>query len=96
MARVVFTQSLQRHLDCPPVECGGETVREALEQAFATNPRVRGYVLDDQGNLRRHMIVFVNGVQVQDRVRLGDPLSPGAEIYVMQALSGGKCPGGRT
>jgi hypothetical protein len=60
-----------------------------LGHAFATNPAARGYVLDDQGDLRHHMVVFVNGEQVQDRVGLSDPVPNGGEVYVMQALSGG-------
>jgi hypothetical protein len=89
MPRVVFTPNLQRHVTCPAVEVPGSTVREALDAAFAGNPRARGYVLDDQGSLRKHMLVFVNGEQVQDRAGLSDAVPPGAEVFVLQALSGG-------
>lgn len=89
MARVVFTANLQRHVPCPPVTVPGSTVGEALMQVFAANERLRGYVVDERGALRRHMIVFVDGEQVVDRLRLSDPVSPDGEIYVMQALSGG-------
>ena len=57
--------------------------------AFAKNPRLRGYVLDDQGALRRHVIVFVGGEAVVDRVRLSDAAPADSEIAVLQALSGG-------
>jgi len=56
---------------------------------FASRPALRGYVLDDQGALRRHVAVYVNGQAVRDRVRLTDPVGPRDEIYVFQALSGG-------
>ena len=46
-------------------------------------------VLDEQGILRKHVVVFVNGEQVVDRVDLSDPVPEGAEVRVMQALSGG-------
>jgi hypothetical protein len=55
MARVSFTPNLQRHVACPPCEAPGGTVREVLERAFATNPRARDYVLDDQGAVPRHI-----------------------------------------
>ncbi|MGU1586179.1 MoaD/ThiS family protein, partial [Pseudomonas aeruginosa] len=55
----------------------------------AREPRLRGYLLDDQGSLRRHVARFVDGVQVRDRRGLGDPLQDDSEIYVVQALSGG-------
>ncbi len=89
MVRVVFTPALQRHIACPPAEVAGATVREALEAAFAGNARARAYVLDDQAGLRRHMVVFVNGTRICDRVHLSDRVPENAEIYVLQALSGG-------
>jgi sulfur-carrier protein len=89
MARVVFTPNLQRHVACPPTEAAGCTVREVLEAVFARNPQARGYVLDDQAALRRHMAIFIDGEPLRDRARLTDPVRDSSEIYVMQALSGG-------
>ena len=64
-------------------------MRAALEAYFARHAGVRGYVLDEQGALRRHVVVFVGDEQARDRIGLGDEVSDGSEIYVMQALSGG-------
>lgn len=89
MPIVRFTQNIQRHIALPPGEVNAATVRDALEAVFATHPSSRSYVLDDQGHLRKHMIVFINGETVRDREKLSDPVAADAEIYVMQALSGG-------
>ena len=89
MADVAFTPNLQRHVECPRREAAGSTVREVLDSVFADNPRLRGYVVDERGALRKHMIVFIDGRQIVDRERLSDPVEPRSEIYVMQALSGG-------
>ena len=89
MTKVVFTANLQRHVPCPPTEVQARTVQEALEKVFAATPRLRGYVVDERGGLRKHMTVFVDGEQVKDRARLSDPVGADAEVYVMQALSGG-------
>ena len=89
MARLAFTANLQRHVACPPVEVAGATVREVLEAAFSDNPRARGYVLDEHGALRHHMVIFVDGVAVSDRRTLSDAVDASSELYVMQALSGG-------
>ena len=86
---MVFTANLQRHVACPPTEVPGATVREALEAVFAGNPALRSYVLDDQGQVRKHMSIFVDGEQLHDRQRQSDVVSPDGEIYVLQALSGG-------
>ena len=89
MPTITFTANIQRHVNCPPATVGGETVSEALEAVFQGNPRARGYVLDEQGAVRPHMVVFVDGRQVKDRQHLSDPVTSNAEIYVAQALSGG-------
>ncbi|MCZ6652054.1 MAG: MoaD/ThiS family protein [Planctomycetota bacterium] len=89
MASVAFTENIQRHVRCPAFEVGGGTVREVLESVFVDNERVRGYILDDQGGLRRHMIIFIDGRAIRDRENLTDPVPDTAEVFVMQALSGG-------
>jgi sulfur carrier protein ThiS len=88
VVRVTIGSALQRHVPCPPVLVEAGTVREALEQVFAREPRLRGYLLDDQGVLRKQMAVFVNGYAVRDRQRLADPVTEG-DVSVIQALSGG-------
>jgi len=89
MPRVSFTPNLRRHLDCPAMEAPGATLRAVLEHVFAGNPRLRGYLLDEHGRLRRHVTIFVNGAPVADRAGLADPVAEGDEIFVFQALSGG-------
>lgn len=89
MAKVTFTQNIQRHVACPPADAPGRTVREVLDHVFADNPRARHYVLDDQHALRRHMIIFVDGEAIRDRVGLSDIVDDISSIYVFQALSGG-------
>ena len=87
MPRVTIASALQRHVPQPPTTVAAATVREALEAVFADNPRLRGYVLGDQGDLRHHVAVFVDGRSVTDSRRLADPVAPGARIDV---INGGR------
>jgi hypothetical protein len=87
MAEVKFAQNLQRHLSAPSDKVQGSTVGEALQAVVARNPRLRGYLLDDRGQLRKQIVVFINGALIEDRLRLTDPIEPASELYVMQALS---------
>ena len=89
MAYVEFTSQLQRFVDTPKLDCDARTLGEALILAFDHNPRLRGYILDDQGHLRTHVAVFIDGHRVRDRSELSDPLSAQSKVYVLQALSGG-------
>jgi sulfur-carrier protein len=89
MPRVTFTENLRRHLAAPPVNVAGSTVREALDAVFADNGQLRGYILDDQSRLRKHVTIFLNGAMIRDRHDLSDPVAAEQEVFVFQALSGG-------
>jgi hypothetical protein len=89
LAKVAFTQNIQRHVTCREAEAAGGSVREVLDNLFAGNPRARAYVLDDQAALRKHMTIFIDGQMIRDRVHLSDPVGEASNVYVFQALSGG-------
>jgi molybdopterin synthase sulfur carrier subunit len=65
------------------------TVAEVFAMLAREYPGIRQRVLDDQGNLRRHVNVFVDG----ENVRYGDGLAarvgPDSEVSILPALSGG-------
>lgn len=86
MPHVVFTSHLQRFVSCPEHDVEGGTVQAALQPIFESNPRLRDYILDDQGGLRKHVIVFIDGRRTRE---LKDPVRTESVIHVLQALSGG-------
>ena len=90
MPRVQFTRHLNRFfpgLSSVEVEAG--TVAEVVRALERLYPGLASYLVEDQGALRRHVNIFVEGVLIQDRIGLSDPLSPDSEVDIMQALSGG-------
>jgi molybdopterin synthase sulfur carrier subunit len=89
MPKVTFTCALQRFLPAPSSQVEGATVADALAAVFGSHPLLRGYVLDDQGALRRHVVIYLQGRRVSERAKLTDPVGPCDEIFVFQALSGG-------
>jgi molybdopterin synthase sulfur carrier subunit len=89
VARIHFTQNLTRHTECPAATIEAGTVAELLERYFQTWPGVRDYVLDNQGEVRHHVKVLVDGINIKDRRKLTDILKSSTEVYVFQALSGG-------
>ena len=89
MAKVAFTQNIQRHVACRETVVSGSSVREVLDKLFTDIPRARTYVLDDQAALRRHMSIFIDGELIRDRVHLSDAVTETSDIYIFQALSGG-------
>lgn len=97
MPIVVVAPSLTRWLTPTPTsgtgersfEVAGATVREVLESLFARYPVLRGYVTDERGALRHHVVAFVDGVAVRDKATLAEPVPAGGEVHIFQALSGG-------
>eukprot|EP01030_Chromulinospumella_sphaerica_P018443 gene18443-18307_t len=74
MAQLIFTQQLARFLPVPQVSSTAADLRTALEQAFAGQPRLRSYVLDEQGHLRANVVIFIDGQRTRERQRLDDAL----------------------
>ena len=89
MAQIHFTTWLRQHVPDGPRQAGGETVADALAAVFTELPHVRGYVLDEQGRLRKHVCIFADGVRLPREAALSHPIRPDSELHVMQALSGG-------
>ena len=90
MPTVAFTPNLQRHLDCPDVSVAANTVADALEAVFRDYPRLRGYVLDEQGRLRQHVAVFVGGELIRDRTGLSDTVAANQDILSCRHYRGGR------
>ncbi len=89
MARLSFTPNLSRHVSTPMARIEGETVKQVLDNYFHANPKVRAYVLDDQGMVRHHVAIFLNQEMILDRRQLSDRVNDNDELFIMQALSGG-------
>jgi hypothetical protein len=89
MPKIVFTQQLRRFTDVPEITSSADTLRGALEAAFAANTQLRGYIVDEQWHLRPNVVIFIDGNRVSDRVALNNPLAVDSSVYVLQALSGG-------
>jgi sulfur-carrier protein len=68
------------------VTAAGETVDEVLHDLNQQFPGLRFRVVDEQGNLRQHMRIFINDEFVRDLTRV---VLPTDEVTLMQALSGG-------
>lgn len=89
MPRLIFTQQLRRFTEVPELQVQALVLRDALEEAFAQNLRLRGYILDDQGHLRPNVVIFIDSLRLKNSKQLDDVLSVTSEVHILQALSGG-------
>jgi len=89
MPIVEFAPALTRHVPCPPQQVDAATLRSGLEAAWRAAPELRGYVLDEQGSVRKHVAVFINARMIASRSDLDVPLSAHDKVMVVKALTGG-------
>ena len=89
MVSVEFAASLQRHKSCAPQAVPAGSLAAVLAHAFEAEPGLRHYVLDDQGHIRKHVAVFINGSLHHMRQRMDLPVADNAKVLVIQCLTGG-------
>ena len=91
MLHVAFTRHLQRFFpDLAEGEVSGATTCvKVWDELERRHPGFRSYIVDEAGRLRRHVNIFVGEEPIRDRERLGDPVTRGDNIFILQALSGG-------
>jgi sulfur-carrier protein len=64
----------------------GATVAAVLAALEHAHPPIAGWILDEQGRIRRHVNVFVN----KERGERETPVGPDDRVQVLPAISGGK------
>jgi molybdopterin converting factor small subunit len=92
MATVRLTRHLYSffpQLEGKELRVEASTVAEVVRGLEALAPGIGFYICDERGRLRTHVNIFVGKQLVRDRGGLSDPVAPGDEVHVLQALSGG-------
>jgi thiosulfate/3-mercaptopyruvate sulfurtransferase len=73
----------------PRIQIDAATLREAIDRADASYPGFRERVLDSNGEVKRFINVFVNGVDVRKLQGRETPVKDGDEVAVIPAMAGG-------
>ena len=73
------------------VEIGAspKNVREAFEALYARYPGVRDRLVNEEGQLREHINIFVGAENIRFTGDFSTPIHPGEEISIIPAVSGG-------
>jgi sulfur-carrier protein len=86
MPRVMLSGSVQQQVGgLSAVEVAGDTARAVVRTLEASYPSLRGWIVDEQGALRRHVKLFLGGVAIS----LDEPIRPNDELHIVAAISGG-------
>ena len=71
------------------VDGRARSVAEALELLWGDCPALRDRILTEQGRLRPHVNIFVDGEDIRHEQGLSSSVEDGSEIMVLAAVSGG-------
>jgi molybdopterin converting factor small subunit len=71
------------------VDSGAKKLGEALGQLWQRHPGLRDRVVNEQGNLRQHVNIFLNEDNVRRRELLDTELPENCEITILPSVSGG-------
>ncbi len=71
------------------VAASGATLRDLLDDLEASYPGIRARILDDNGDLRRFVNVYVGNDDVRFLDNLATPTPDGAQVSVIPAVAGG-------
>ena len=66
-----------------------ETVGDALAALASHSPGVVDRVMDERGNVREHVNVFVNESSIRFEKGMDTPVPSGSRILILAAISGG-------
>ena len=84
--KVLIPSALRSYTQKSETEARGATLAAVLADLEHPYPGLRFRVIDEQDRIRRHIRIFVDGVQARD---LAQPLDGAEEVIIVQALSGG-------
>lgn len=71
------------------VEVEGATVTELLAALEKKYPGIAERLLDDKGNVRRFVNIYVNGEDIRFLQDKETPVKPGEEVSIVPAIAGG-------
>jgi molybdopterin converting factor small subunit len=71
------------------IESTPRTVADALEELWKLHVGLRDRVVNEQGELRRHINIFLESENIRRQELLATPITDNSEITILPAVSGG-------
>jgi molybdopterin synthase sulfur carrier subunit len=88
--KVVIPTPLRKYTaGAETVQVEARTVQEVIDNLDSKYPGIRASVCDEKGGLRRFINIYLDGEDVRFLENLSTPVTDGAEIAIVPAISGG-------
>jgi len=71
------------------VDSAPATVRDLLYELWRGHPALQDRIVDEQGEVRQHINIFVDGDAIRHTSGMDTPVAKNAEVLIVPAVSGG-------
>lgn len=71
------------------LELPGSTVRQLFDALATTSPMLERRLRDEQGEVRRHLHVYIGDTDIRDLAGLDTAVDADTSVYVLTAVAGG-------
>jgi molybdopterin synthase sulfur carrier subunit len=71
------------------IEVEGGSIKQAVESLNSQYPGIRDSILDEKGNVRRFVNLFVNDEDIRNLQGENTPLKDGDQVFIVPAIAGG-------
>jgi len=72
------------------IDCKAQTVGEALDELWKLHLGLRDRVINEQGELRRHVNIFLNNENIRRQDLLATPIGTTSELTILPSVTGGE------
>ena len=71
------------------IDVNGGNVREILNELFSSHPDIKGHLVDDDGNLRNFVNIFIGGEDIRQRGGVDAMVEDGSDVRIIPSIAGG-------
>ena len=71
------------------VEVDGLTIKEVLQKIFDQYPQIKSHILDQNGEIRNFVNIYVNGTNIKEEDNLDTTVPVDSDIRIIPAIAGG-------
>ena len=65
------------------------TVQEVVDQVIEQYPSIKFHLVDENGNMRKHFNIFINGTHIRELNGMDSPLKDEDKVILMASAAGG-------
>tara|TARA_B100000686_G_scaffold73589_1_gene79387 strand:- start:3684 stop:5096 length:1413 start_codon:yes stop_codon:yes gene_type:complete len=71
------------------IEVNGNSINKVLEELFNAHPDIKGHLVEEDGNLRNFVNIFINGEDIRQKGGLDTEVSDGSDVRIIPSIAGG-------